>query len=111
MERLEFERVVSTKIRSNLNEDFLNIISIPCFHNINEYTEYIKEQVFNINHGSLNKEKLKLPYNGTDYPLAAAFESENREKTWDEMTNEEKKDFDKAFIDELLKAIDQVIEK
>lgn len=256
MERLEFERVVSTKIRSNLNEDFLNIISIPCFHNINEYTEYIKERVFNmfnnkdddkktifiatgnnskiqdfklylgdefnlkspktfnikinvpeginsieynaiakarayayktglvsigddtgffieelngepgvalrrwggelpeettnaefwsyfqekiknlnnykcyfkqcvaivsptgkmklvynINHGSLNKEKLKLPYNGTDYPLAAAFESENREKTWDEMTDKEKKDFDKAFIDELLKAIDQVIEK
>ena len=48
MERLEFERVVSTKIRSNLNEDFLNIISIPCFHNINEYTEYIKERVFNM---------------------------------------------------------------
>ena len=65
----------------------------------------------NINHGSLNKEKLKLPYNGTDYPLAVAFESENREKTWDEMTDKEKKDFDKAFIDELLKAIDQVIEK
>lgn len=48
MERLEFERVVSTKIRSNLNEDFLNIISIPCLHNINEYTEYIKERVFNM---------------------------------------------------------------
>ena len=54
-ERLEFERVVSTKIRSNFNEDFLNIISIPYFHNINEYTEYIKERVFNMFNNKDNK--------------------------------------------------------
>lgn len=69
------------------------------------------ELVYNINHGILNKEKLKLPYNGTGYPLAAAFESDNRQKTWDEMTDREKKDFDQVFINNLLKAIDQVIEK
>lgn len=69
------------------------------------------ELVYNINHGILNKEKLKLPYNGTGYPLAAAFESDNRQKTWDEMTDQEKKDFDQVFINNLLKAIDQVIEK
>lgn len=91
--------------------------------NLNNYKCYFKqcvaivspsgkmELVYNINHGILNKEKLKLPYNGTDYPLAAAFESENRKKTWDEMNDQEKKDFDQVFISNLLKAIDQVIEK
>lgn len=64
--------------------------------------------IYNINHGILNKEKLKSPYNGSGYPLAAAFESENRKKTWDEMTDEEKKTFDKDFIDQLKNAISEV---
>ena len=65
--------------------------------------------IYNINHGTLNKEKLKLPYNGSGYPLATAFESDNRKKTWGEMNDKEKKDFDKNFIDQLIDAIHQVI--
>lgn len=65
--------------------------------------------VFNYNRGVLNKEKLKLPYNNSGYPLGAAFESTDREKTWDEMSDEEKKAFDKTFIEELKSAIKDVM--
>ena len=44
---------------------------------------------------------MKKEYNGIGYPLAAVFESENRNKNWDEMTDEEKKAFDKMLIQEL----------
>ena len=66
------------------------------------------ELVYNINKGRLNKSKLQKPYNNSGYPLGAAFESQNRSKTWDEMTDAEKKDFDKVFIDELLKKIEKI---
>ena len=59
------------------------------------------EVIYNVNNGYLNKEKLQKPYNGSGYPLGAAFESYNRDKTWDEMSDEEKKEFDKRFIDEI----------
>ncbi len=62
--------------------------------------------IYKINQGTLNKEKLKLPYNGTDYPLASVFESDNREKTWDEMSDQEKKDFHQDFIKELKQKIE-----
>jgi XTP/dITP diphosphohydrolase len=63
------------------------------------------EIVRNRNDGMLNKDKLALPYNGNDYPLGAAFESLNRKKTWDEMTDEEKFAFDGQFIENLNAAI------
>jgi XTP/dITP diphosphohydrolase len=64
--------------------------------------------VYNYNHGTLNRNKLKLPYNNSGYPLGAAFESTDRNKTWDEMSNEEKKVSDKTFIDKLRSAIDDM---
>ena len=60
------------------------------------------------NAGSLNREKLAKPYNGSDYPLAAVFEADNRLKTWDEMTDAEKRAFDHQLIDELHRAIIEV---
>lgn len=59
------------------------------------------EIVYNINNGYLNKQKLQKSYNGSGYPIGAAFESYNRNKTWDEMSDDEKREFDKRFIDEL----------
>jgi Ham1 family protein len=61
--------------------------------------------VHNVNNGVLNRVKLQQPYNGTDYPLAAAFESRDRKKTWDEMTDDEKRAFDKDFIRKLKQTI------
>jgi len=61
------------------------------------------------NEGYINKEKLARDYNGSGYPLALAFESINRNKTWDEMTDEEKKIFDKAFITDLKSTIKNII--
>ena len=61
--------------------------------------------VHNVNNGVLNWVKLQQPYNGTDYPLAAAFESRDRKKTWDEMSDDEKRAFDRAFIQKLKQAI------
>lgn len=61
------------------------------------------------NNGTLNKEKLTQPYNGSDYPLAAAFEADNRSKTWDEMTDEEKKAFDQQLISDLHQAIKEIM--
>ena len=58
-----------------------------------------------INNGILKKENLKKEYNGSGYPLGAVFESTNRNKNWDEMTDEEKKAFDKKLIADLKKAI------
>lgn len=57
------------------------------------------------NNGVLNREKLAKPYNGSDYPLAAVFEADNRPKTWDEMTDEEKCIFDHQLIADLHRAI------
>lgn len=59
----------------------------------------------NVNNGVLNRVKLQQPYNGTDYPLAAAFESRDRKKTWDEMSDDEKRAFDKDFIRKLKQTI------
>ncbi|MDR2902090.1 MAG: hypothetical protein LBU87_03180 [Lactobacillales bacterium] len=57
--------------------------------------------IYSKNEGILNKDKLKLEYNGSGYPLAQAFESKNRKMTWDEMTDDQKKDFDKKLIKNL----------
>lgn len=67
------------------------------------------EVVYNTNNGYLNRQKLEKPYNGSGYPLGAAFESYNREKTWDEMTDAEKKAFEKRFIDELKAKINRFL--
>ncbi len=67
------------------------------------------EVVYNTNNGCLNRQKLEKPYNGSGYPLGAAFESYNREKTWDEMTDDEKKAFEKRFIDELKAKINRFL--
>jgi len=63
----------------------------------------------NRNSGTLNREKLVKPYNGSDYPLAAVFEADNRPKTWDEMTDEEKRSFDRQLIADLHTAIAEVM--
>ncbi len=64
----------------------------------------------NRNEGVLNREKLQLPYNGSGYPLGAAFESNAREqgKTWDSMTDQEKRDFDKELIAKIANALDSL---
>lgn len=64
--------------------------------------------VYNINRGEMNREKLAGEYNGSDYPLAAVFESANREKVWDDMTDAEKRAFDAAFIADLERAITEM---
>ena len=61
--------------------------------------------------GYLNREKLKLPYNGSAYPIGAAFEASVRAKTWDEMTDKEKREFDSWIIVELKKFIDRELSK
>lgn len=66
------------------------------------------EVVHNRNDGMLNKEKLNADFNGTDYPLGAAFEATNRNKTWDEMSDEEKVQFDAKFIDDIQTAINRL---
>lgn len=58
----------------------------------------IIKTIESINEGILNKNNLQQKYNGTDYPLGAVFESKNRKKNWDEMSDEEKKEFDKKLI-------------
>lgn len=65
--------------------------------------------IYNITEGYLNREKLKHPYNGTGYPIGAAFEANNRDKTWDEMTDSEKRTFDADFIDNLNSALSKII--
>ena len=67
--------------------------------------------VYNVNNGFLNKDKLRRPYNNSGYPIGAAFESYNRNKTWDEMTDDEKKEFDKQFINELKEKINRVMKQ
>lgn len=59
-----------------------------------------------INEGTLNKQNLQKEYNGTGYPLGAVFESKNRHKNWDEMTDNEKREFDKKLINDLKTAIE-----
>ncbi|MDR3125902.1 MAG: hypothetical protein LBU20_02425, partial [Candidatus Nomurabacteria bacterium] len=66
------------------------------------------EVVYNVNNGFLNREKLQKPYNNSGYPIGAAFESYNRGKTWDEMSDDEKREFDKRFIGELRAKIDKI---
>jgi XTP/dITP diphosphohydrolase len=61
--------------------------------------------------GVLDREKLSLPYNGSDYPLAAAFKANNRVKVWDEMSDREKRDFDKELIFGLRCAVEEVMMK
>lgn len=58
-----------------------------------------------INEGTLNRKNLQKEYNGTGYPLGAVFESKNRNKSWDDMTDEEKKEFDKKLIEDLKTAL------
>jgi XTP/dITP diphosphohydrolase len=53
--------------------------------------------------GYIDKNKLKVPYNGTGYPLAAAFVAFGRQKAWDEMSDDEKRVFDADFIEDLEK--------
>ena len=65
--------------------------------------------VFRKKEGVLNKEKLKRPYNGSGYPLGAAFEPKNQEATWDEMSDEQKKEFDKKLISDLKTALKNLI--
>ena len=62
-------------------------------------------------HGFLHKDKLLEPYNQTDYPLAQAFNVKDRNCTWDEITDEMKKQFDKPLINNLLNAISFVSKK
>lgn len=69
------------------------------------------EIVYNVNNGFLNKDKLRRPYNNSGYPIGTAFESYNRNKTWDEMTDSEKKEFDKQFINELKEKINRVMKQ
>lgn len=66
--------------------------------------------VYNYNRGSINQEKVKLPYNGTGFPMATAFEAENRGKTWVEMGDDEKRAVSQQFIEELNSAIREVAE-
>ena len=66
--------------------------------------------VYNYNRGSINQEKVKLPYNGTGFPMATAFEAENRGKTWVEMSDDEKRAVSQQFIEELNSAIREVAE-
>lgn len=61
--------------------------------------------VFNRIGGYIDKEKVSQPYNGTAYPLAAAFVATGRAKTWSEMDDTEKRHFDEHFIDELHSAL------
>ena len=58
----------------------------------------IIKPIESINEGILNKNNLQQKYNGTDYTLGAVFESKNRNKNWDEMSDEEKKECDKKLI-------------
>ena len=67
--------------------------------------------IHNKTEGYLNREKLKLPYNGSAYPIGAAFEASVRAKTWDEMTDKEKREFDSWIIVELKKFIDRELSK
>ncbi len=67
--------------------------------------------VSKITHGFLHKDKLYEPYNNTDYPLAQAFDVKERNCTWDELTDEMKKKFDKPLIHDLIQAISFVEEK
>ncbi len=94
------------------NEDFWQFLKIKT-KNLKDYTCHFEQNIAiaypsgnvelikSINQGILNKENLKKEYNGTGYPLGAVFESLNRNKNWDEMTDEEKKEFDKNLIKEL----------
>lgn len=59
------------------------------------------ELIYSKYEGTLNKEKLKKPFNGSNYPLGQAFEAKNRAMTWDEMTDEQKKAFDAPLIKQL----------
>lgn len=63
------------------------------------------KNIESVNIGTLNKQNLQKKYNGTDYPLGTVFESKNRNKNWSEMTDEEKKEFDKKLIMDLKKAL------
>lgn len=62
-------------------------------------------------HGFLHKNKLLEPYNQTDYPLAQAFNVKERNCTWDQLTDEMKKQFDKSLISDLVNAISFVSQK
>jgi XTP/dITP diphosphohydrolase len=65
--------------------------------------------VSNRTQGHINKGKLQMPYNGTGYPLAAAFEANNRGRAWDEMSDDEKLAFDKMFVEELSASIKKLL--
>jgi non-canonical purine NTP pyrophosphatase (RdgB/HAM1 family) len=65
--------------------------------------------IHNKTEGYLNKEKLRLPYNGSAYPIGVAFEAKERAKTWDEMSDDEKREFDSWIVDELKKFLKSVL--
>lgn len=98
------------------NEQFWNYLKEKT-KNLKDYTCHFEQNIAiafpngetklikNINSGRLNKENLNKEYNGTGYPLGAVFESNNRRKNWDEMSDEEKRNFDSKLIEELKKKI------
>lgn len=63
------------------------------------------EIIDNKNNGYLDRKSLSLSYNGSAYPLGAAFKSSNRTKTWDEMTDQEKYEFDIEIAEKLEKTL------
>jgi len=64
--------------------------------------------VYNRTKGYVDKEKLAQPYNGTGYPLAAAFVTMERPKAWDDMTDTEKLTFNKKFVDDIKVALEEL---
>lgn len=87
-----------TKNLDNINCHFLQSVAIAFPNGEIKIVE-------SINEGILNKKNLLKKYNGSGYPLGAVFESKNRNKNWDEMTDKEKKLFEKDFIEKLKAAI------
>lgn len=87
-----------------LKQKTMNLESLECYFNqciAIATPQGDIEVIYNRNEGFLNRAKLRQPYNGSGYPLAAAFESLHRKKTWDEMSDKEKIEFDQPLIDKL----------
>ena len=105
------EEATNAEFWDYLKQKTKNLKDYSCHfeHNIavsfpNGETKVIKS----FNYGVLNKNKLDKDYNGTGYPLGAVFESTDRNKNWDEMTDAEKKEFDKLLIKELKDTINSI---
>ena len=100
------------------NEDFWNLLQLKTKKLVNfdchfeqsiaiAFPDGRVKNIVSINEGILNKTKLKNEYNGTGYPLGAVFESKNRNKNWDEMTDDEKRKFDEKLINDLKNALSE----